>query len=127
MSLCDLGDDSFFTLTLGQRIGLLGVSCGLALGMVGLVRIGRAWPIRLILAGAGFYGFVWVSPQAYYIYYRLIFDGLPAQIVVAAPPGLVELAGLLTFTAQNTLSAHSLGALGWAMLAAALWPRKDMQ
>ena len=66
-------------------------------------------------------GFVWLSPQVYYVYYLMIFDGLPWQIVVRTPPGPGALVRLLAFQDKASLSAHGQAALGWAMLAAALW------
>ena len=73
---------------------------------------------RLGAAYLGFWLFVWLSPQVYYQYYRLIFDGLPVQWVVGRPE-LGEAMRLLTFTGPANLSAHGQGVLGWAMLCVA--------
>ena len=119
--------DSFFTLSLWGRAGLVALSTALGLIWIWFAFLLRRLP--RISAAVGTFGLLWcfasLSPQLYYAYYRLLFDGLPQQWVVqmAAPSFLWE---SLTFTGRATLSAHSFGALGWAMLAiAVLWPRRD--
>lgn len=119
--------DSFYTLTVWGQIGLASVSVLFACVALGMTRV-MTWakpiylkvPIWIVL----FITFVWASPQGYYTYYRMIFDGLPAQSVLGPLPPPQELLGLLTFTGKATLSAHSVGVLGWAMLAVALWPQR---
>ena len=82
-------DDSFFTLGLLEAAGLLVVTALLVLGVLALARrlcrggLGR----RLVAAAGLFWVFLWLSPQVYYAYYQLIFDGLPVQIVIGWPPG----------------------------------------
>ena len=73
----------------------------------------------------GFYLFVWLSPQIYYSYYLILFDGLPLQIVLQQPPSLTEILKLLSFSGQNTLSAHGKSILAYAMLIAAILRQKN--
>lgn len=119
--------DSFFTLTLAARIGLVAVSTGFALFSLYVTRvltINRNAVARLAIWVLLFVGFVWVSPQGYYTYYRLIFDSLPTQWVIGQPPGANELLNLLFFRARPTLSGHSVGILGWGMLVTGFWPQR---
>ena len=111
--------DSFFTLTPGQQLGLLALSGAfaaitLAFAALGLRRLPRG--LAVVGAAAVIWAFAWLSPQGYYQYYRLIIDGLPAQWVIGAPPGLRTLGAVLSFQGPGTLSAHSLGALGWTVI-----------
>ena len=119
--------DSFFTLTLLQRVGLAGLSVVFALAALAITRVMtvlRPMLLRPPIWAVLFISFVWASPQGYYAYYRLIIDGLPAQSVIGDPPRPEALFALLTFRGPATLSAHSLGILGWAMLVVALLPRR---
>lgn len=116
--------DSLFTLTVPGQIGLLLLSISLTVGVLALTWLltkRRAIGWRLGIAAILFYLFIWISPQIYYQYYLLIIDGLPWQIVVKSPPGPAHLAELLSFTFRPNLSAHSKGALGWALLALAIF------
>ncbi|MEM7724354.1 MAG: hypothetical protein AAF376_18570 [Pseudomonadota bacterium] len=118
--------DSFFTLSAAGQAGLALLSlvfAGLVVGLVRLLGWRRHWAIRVVIAFVVFLGFVWLSPQGYYTYYRLIIDGLPAQSVIREPPRPEDLLALLTFSGRGTLAAHSQGVLGWFMLVAALWGR----
>lgn len=121
--------DSFFTLTGGQQAGLVILSTGLmALTVITSRQLGRGTIIyRLGAALLVFYLFVWVSPQVYYQYYRLIIDGLPAQWVIGAPPGLPRIARLLLFQDTPNLSNHAQGLLGWGLLLLALLRRKAVR
>jgi len=115
--------DSFFTLSGPQQIGLFVLSAvlfGVCLALSWRLGRGRPLPLRLILSAAVFFGFVWLSPQIYYQYYRLIIDGLPAQLVIGWPQGVGHLARLLTFQSDANLSAHSQGLLGWTLIAIAV-------
>jgi hypothetical protein len=119
--------DSFYTLTVWGQIGLVFVSVLFAILALGLTRMlvrYRPVIIRIPIWAVAFITFVWASPQGYYTYYRLIFDDLPAQSVIGPPPPPQELLALLTFSGPVTLSAHSVGVLGWFMLAVALWPQR---
>ncbi len=120
-------DDSFFTLSIWARAGLVLVSALFALAALALTRLmtlRRPILIRIPIWALLFILFVWASPQGYYTYYRLIFDGLPAQSVIPDLPRPEEIISLLTFQHRASLSAHSTGLLGWVMLGAALWPQR---
>jgi hypothetical protein len=115
-------DDSFFTLDIWQAAGLLVATLVLAVGLLALVRRycrGEAWR-RVLRALVLYWLFLWLSPQAYYGYYMLIFDGLPLQFVIGWPPGLEEVFRRLTFTGPATLAAHGQGVLGWAVAVVAV-------
>ncbi len=120
------GEDSFFTLGAGGRVGVVAISlilfalCGCVVWFAG-AGLGRVW--RVLIALAVFWGFVWLSPQAYYMFYLMIFDGLPLQWV-ARLPGFDLVARLLTFTDRATLSDHGKGVLGWVLIALALLRRR---
>ena len=124
-------NDTFFNLTMAGRAGLVVLSLALLALMIWLaaqilrkIDLGNriaTLPARLAVALALFWLFEWLSPQIYYQYYRLIFDGLPQQVVVKLPPpspdALVE---LLTFSGKASLSHHMRGLLGWVLLVMAL-------
>jgi hypothetical protein len=115
-------DDSFFTLGLVEAVGLLVVSVLLVLGVLALARrlcrgrLGR----RLVAAAGLFWVFLWLSPQVYYAYYQLIFDGLPVQIVIGWPPGAETVLRRLVFAGPATLAAHGQGVLGWGLAVVAV-------
>lgn len=120
--------DSFYTLTLWGRTGLLAVSFLFALAAIALTRVmvlRKPVLLRVPIWAFLFILFVWASPQGYYTYYRMIFDGLPAQSVLGALPPPGQIIALLTFQHQTSLSAHSVGVLGWVMLIVALWPKRS--
>ncbi|MEL7257221.1 MAG: hypothetical protein AAFN80_05170 [Pseudomonadota bacterium] len=116
-------EDSFFTLGTGGQIGLALLSvCLFALCLALVFYLGRSWRRlpRIGLAIALFWAFEWLSPQIYYQYYILVFDGLPWQIVIKSPPSPERIAKLLLFSHDPSLSAHGRGLLAWAMIAIAL-------
>ena len=113
------GDDSFYTLNLIARLGLLAVSAALTLMLVLIACVcmrRQRGPVRVAIATLLFSIFVWVSPQIYYEYYQLIFNGLPRQWVIVSLPAFNDLLGLITFMGPQTLSAHTLGALFWILI-----------
>ncbi len=125
--------DSFYTLSSGGQGGLALLSLFLTAAM--LVAAGRLFRLvpdkglpALLAARIGvavfiMWIFVWLSPQAYYLYYQAIFDGLPWQIVVRNPPEFHAIFQHVTFSGPATLSAHGKGALTWLLiLYAAAWP-----
>lgn len=119
--------DGFFTLGVAGQIGLLLVSLAMAVLTLGLMRVltfHRPYIMRPFIWAVVFISFVWLTPQGYYTYFRLIFDGLPAQPVIGAPPRPEELLALLSFTGEVTLSAHATGVLGWVMFVVAMLPRR---
>ncbi len=115
-------DDSLFTLGILEAAGLLAVTGALVLGVLALARrfcrgrLGRrlAWAVGL------FWLFLWLSPQVYYAYYQLIFEGLPVQIVIGWPPGAETVLRRLAFAGPATLAAHGQGVLGWVLVVAAV-------
>lgn len=120
-------EDSFHTLSPGGQIGLVALSVILSLACLALLwwagrRLSRVQ--RVLLAIVLFAGFVWLSPQVYYEYYRLIIDGLPAQNVIRQPPDAQSLLRLMTFRSAATLSDHGKAVLGWALIAQAVLQRR---
>ena len=113
--------DSFFDLTPWGRTGLVAISTVLFLltffATRLLLRRQPAWlrpPAALLI----FYLFVWVSPQVYYQYYRLIIPDLPLQWVIWPPENPRVALEYLFFQGPQNLSAHAQGLLGWSLLAA---------
>ncbi|MCJ8310009.1 MAG: hypothetical protein HRU27_02925 [Rhizobiaceae bacterium] len=123
-SLTDLyADDSFFTLTVYGRWGLVVIStllAGIALWVLWKLTARRSLPVRLLIALGVFIAFEWLAPQLYYLYYLQILENLPWQWVIGLSPPLGDLWDLLIFRERNNLSHHSRAALGWLMLVIAL-------
>lgn len=113
--------DSFFDLSAFGQVGLVVISAVLF-----LLTLLIAWTvlrshgpvIRIGGAFVLFWGFVWMSPQVYYMYYWLIFPDLPLQWVIWPPPGPDKALRMLFFQYRQNLSAHFQGLLGWCVLAA---------
>lgn len=119
--------DSFFDLSLWERVGLVCISITLAVLFILAARVFlRRLPVWARIAGAltFLWVFVWVSPQIYYTYYRMIIPDLPLQWVIWPPPGPVEALRMLIFQGPQNLSAHSQGLLGWALIIAAVFRRR---
>ena len=120
-------EDSFHTLSLAGRMGLVALSLGLA----GLL-VFASWRLALRPGPAAgvafavllFFLFVWLSPQLYYFYYMTLFEGLPWQSVIKVPPSPVKLLKLLVFQDEATLSAHGKGLLAWCLLLTAAFGKK---
>ena len=115
--------DSFFSLTMAARIGLLLLSFGLAaLTAAAFIKMTcrMAWPVRLLLAPVYLWIFVWLSPQVYYLYYMTLFDHLPLHNVVQSPPRPSQIMRLLSFTGKAALSQHATGLLGWGLIVLAI-------
>lgn len=114
--------DSFFTLSPWGQVGLAVLSGVLAIATLWLtwrVARGRRLGWRLCVWVLGFVGFVWLSPQIYYLYYRTLIDGLPMQVVVAALPEPERLLDVVLLR-KHTLSIHGQAVLCLLMLLAAL-------
>jgi hypothetical protein len=118
-------DDSFFSLGIAEAAGLAALTLVMAFCMLKLARrayrrghVGR----RLLWAAGLFWAFLWLSPQVYYLFYQLIFLGLPVQLVIGWPPGAETVLRRLTFTGPATLAAHGQGLLGWALMVLAVRP-----
>lgn len=117
--------DSFFTLSGVGQLGLALLSCVFFLILLALNRkLARRRPlaVRIAVAALVFWAFVWLSPQVYYTYYLMIFDGLPVQVVIHQPPRLRTLAEILTFTHSHSLSSLGQTLLGWVLLISAFLP-----
>lgn len=118
--------DSFWTLDALGRIGLVLWSLVLAGGALWFFARLTARLRRLLslgLACVTLWAWLWLSPQAYYLYYLLIFDGLPLQWVIRLPPTPLDVLAHLTFSGPANLSAHASGVLGWLFVGLALRPR----
>ncbi len=116
-------EDSFFTLTVPGRIGLICVTLVLSAAVIGMARrltSGLHGLVRCMNAVVLFWAFVWLSPQLYYLYYLQVFEHLPLQNVIPKPPSPVVIANLLVFRAEENLAAHGQGVLAWMMITAAL-------
>lgn len=113
--------DSFFDLTPWGQVGLACISLTLFVLMVFLTsRLLWRAPFWAQVLGASilFYVFVWVSPQVYYTYYRMVIPDLPLQWVIWPPPEPTKALKMLAFQWRDNLSAHGQGLLGWGMLVA---------
>tara|TARA_R110002126_G_scaffold126726_1_gene268915 strand:+ start:281 stop:685 length:405 start_codon:yes stop_codon:yes gene_type:complete len=123
-------NDSFLTLSMSERIGLVCVTLALSLFVIYAYRalsFKRSFGIRIGLAFVCLYLFVWLSPQAYYQYYLQIFDFLEFKNVIHSPPNPIVLLKLLTFTESDRLSHHGQGILGWILINMSFWPgRKNI-
>ena len=120
-------EDSFFTLGSGGRVALVCLTVVLSafcLWLVWYLAEGFGRFTRVLLSLALLWLFLWVSPQAYYMLYYAIIDGLPLQWVVQSPPTPIKLAKLMSFTDRATLSEHGQGVLGWMMMIVALLRRR---
>lgn len=111
--------DTFFHLSIPGQIGLVLLSGCLALLLLWVFwktssRFGTL--VKVLLAFLCLWGFVWISPQVYYLYYWLIFEDLPLQMVIQSPPGIQTIVELISFKGKATLSDHSKGALFWLMI-----------
>ena len=119
--------DSFFDLSLVGQVGLacLSVAMFLALILVAhrTLRQRSVW-LRVLGSMFLFWLFVWLSPQVYYMYYRVLIPDLPLQWVIKPPLNPLRIVELLSFQGRQTLAAHGQGVLGWCMFAAPFlrWP-----
>ena len=116
--------DSFFRLSVIGLITLSVFLTALTIWLSWWIGRRRRLVTRILIALAALYLFTWLSPQIYYGYYLMIFDGLPLQIVTGPPPSPTSVAQLLTFQSNATLSDHGKGALGWLLIAASLIPAR---
>ena len=111
--------DTFFHLSIPGQVGLAVLSGILAIITIWcFLKISSRFgtPVKVLLAFVTLWLFVWLSPQVYYLYYWLVFENLPMQIVVQYPPTITTVFELVTFTGPANLSAHSKGVLLWLMV-----------
>ena len=113
--------DSFFDLSPWGQTGLACLSTSLFMAMIFVAhKTLSPLPIwaRILAALILFWLFVWVSPQIYYMYYRMIIPDLPLQWVIWPPESPLVPIQYLFFSGPHTLSAHGQGLLGWSLIAA---------
>lgn len=116
--------DTFFNLSILARVGLAALSItlfGLTLAAFYLVAKRMSLASRLVTAMVFLWVFIWLSPQIYYIYYMLLFDGLQLQNVIHPPPNAQEIFAIMTFSDKVIISAHAKAILGWAMILLSFW------
>jgi hypothetical protein len=123
--------DSFFDLSALGQVGLATLSLVLSVLMVlASRRVLAPYGSLTRIAGAlvMFWLFVWMSPQVYYMYYRMIIPDLPLQWVIWPPRGPGQALQMLFFQYRANLSAHGQGILGWCLIAAPFvgrpWPKR---
>ena len=109
--------DSFFILSGLGQVGLAGLSALLAVAAGACVLVFKSFGLRITAALTVFWVFLWLSPQIYYLYYQIILDDLPWQIIVGLPPSPDALLDRFLFRGPATLSNHAKGVLGWGLLA----------
>ena len=117
--------DSFFDLSPLGQVGLACLSLTMFVLAFAIVRLAlRHRPVWMRIVGslAVLWLFVWLSPQVYYMYYRVLLVDLPLQWVIKVPKGLLHLAELLTFQGRQNLAAHGQGIMGWLLIAAPFLP-----
>lgn len=112
-------NDSFLTLSIAERIGLVCVTLVLSAFLIWLfwltIKRLNIW-LRPLLALVFLYVFIWLSPQIYYLYYLVIFDFLEFKNVIHPPFNPLTLLNLLTFTESGRLADHGKGVLGWILI-----------
>jgi len=112
-------NDTFYHLSLLDRAGLVFLSV-ILFSIIAYLSIkltsNLKLPAKIISALFIFWLFVWVSPQIYYFYYLLIFENLPLQVVIQAPPDPFEIFQIISFTGKPDLSAHSKGIFFWLIM-----------
>lgn len=111
--------DTFFNLTILGRIGLAALSITLfVVCIAAFYWVAKRMSLvpRIVTALVFLWLFIWLSPQIYYLYYLLLFDGLPLQNVIRKPPDAQEIVGIMTFSDRAWLSSHAKALLGWTMI-----------
>jgi len=86
---------------------------------------GKVFWICIPCSLALFWLFIWLSPQVYYMYYRMIIPDLPLQWVIWPPENPLTAFKYLFFQGPQNLSAHGQGLLGWWLIVAPFlrWPK----
>lgn len=128
-------DDSYWTLGIAGRAGVLsislfGVACVFWLFAVKTRIIlsvktqvsGTAWALFDIAIGMLVFGVVLtVSPQVFYTFYQFIFEGLPSQWVIDGLFDTPHLQAIATFQANANLADHIAGVVLWAIVPFTGW------
>lgn len=117
--------DSFHTLFVHERVIVAALATALALIYLRLVdRLARlvlkrvaaralAAPLAVTAAVAIFIVGFALSPQVFYAYYRLVFEGLPAQWVINPGLTLERLRNALVFPSDGALADQAAALLFW--------------
>lgn len=116
--------DTFFNLSILGRVGLGALSITLfAITVAAFYLVAKRMSLvtGIVTAMVFLWAFIWLSPQIYYLYYILLFDGLPLQNVIHTPPNAQEILTIMTFTSDAWLSAHAKAVLGWVMILLSFW------
>ncbi|MEM0988776.1 MAG: hypothetical protein AAGK00_07830 [Pseudomonadota bacterium] len=116
-------DDTFFQLSLLAQAGVLVLAVAMAVAVSWAAwRLGRRanWPTRLLVALGAFLIFEWLSPQVFYLWYRVHIPDLPLQWVIGPWPRPGAAVEVLLFQTPGSLSAHGRAGLGWALILALL-------
>ena len=122
--------DSFFDLSPWGRVGLVVISACLFFFTAFITRLVlRNKPVWLCILGSLgiFVLFVCLSPQIYYLYYRILIEGLPLQWVIKPMQAPMAALEYLTFQGPENLSAHSQGLLGWFLIVTPFLKSKKTQ
>lgn len=127
--------DSFFTLQTGGRLGVLAIS--LTAIMVFFMTLARKtgyllrWSDRRgdsammrlcifigdCLSGlALFIAGIWVLPQVFYGFYRILIPSLPQQIVIKPAPDFERLVDIMRLQSDGSLSQHLTGITFYAVI-----------
>ena len=121
-------NDSFFTLTLFGRAGLVLLSAVFLVSLFWLLAaktrwLRKLWPepgmlfaVDIALGWLIYLAAHHLSPQLYYSYYLILFDGLPAQWVINTQIDLEALRNLVIPGTKDRLSDFLATAGFWAVL-----------
>ena len=129
--------DSFFTLTPWPRVGLVVLSAALILALfwlsaaksAALYRAGAKLRVPslvvlatdLVASAALMAGAVWLSPQIYYTYYRLLLPDLPSQWVLSGWVAVETLGWQVRLSPDASLADHLVGLTFWSLLVTTCW------
>lgn len=134
-ALAGYPSDSFWTLSWAGRAGVVAIS---TIG-IAFIFLALAWKTKLILriktqisatawflfdlaAGWAIFGVIHtVSPQAFYTFYRLIFDALPNQWVIDTFFDSDRLQLIASLPANGSLADHLAGIALWAIIPFTTW------
>ena len=127
--------DSFWTLATSGRLGVIAIS---TIGL-GAMFAGLAWKTRRVLqiktqvsatawmlfdmaAGCLIFGIIHtISPQVFYSFYRLIFDGLPNQWVIDTLFDRARMQAIAALPANANMADHLAGVILWAVVPFTGW------
>lgn len=129
--------DSFFTLDLIGRIGVVAISVFSILLFFMFMKVkttfilkltGTTWATRILSLfvdsgiGLALFGFLYaLSPQIYYTFYRITFPGLPQKIVIKTVFDSDQLIQIAYLSAEGTLSHHLSGVVFLTIIPVTAW------